>query len=429
MSNMQRVLTLMAERGASDMFMSAGAPVLLKISGQMVPVSDQLLPPAMTRAMIAEVMPPASMEELDRDGELNTSVVIPNVGSFRFSAFRQRNSIAAVVRCIPARIPSLESLKVPSILGSLILEKRGLLLMVGATGTGKSTTLAAMIEWRNQSMGGHILTIEDPIEFLYTNKRSIVNQREVGKDTASLYIGLKNAMRQAPDVILIGEIRDRETMAAAISYSLSGHLVLATMHANNSYHALGRVLSFYPPESRPSLLSDLSSALKSVISQRLLKAVGGGRAAAVEVLINTPMVAELIEKGDFLGVRDAMSRSLSEGSQTYEQDLARLIKEGRITREEALIYADSPTNLMWRLENETPVPTNKANAKKAAEADADSQPTFTEITLDVLPPAPPPAPSIAATPAAAPAPIRPSTLAAAAAARAPLPPPSPARPR
>lgn len=428
MSNMQRVLTLMAERGASDMFMAAGAPVLLKISGQMVPISDQLLPPAMTRAMIAEVMPPASMEELDRDGELNTSVVIPNVGSFRFSAFRQRNTIAAVVRCIPARIPSLESLKVPSILGSLILEKRGLLLMVGATGTGKSTTLAAMIEWRNQSMGGHILTIEDPIEFLYTNKRSIVNQREVGKDTASLYIGLKNAMRQAPDVILIGEIRDRETMAAAISYSLSGHLVLATMHANNSYHALGRVLSFYPPESRPSLLSDLSSALKAVISQRLLKAVGGGRAAAVEVLINTPMVAELIEKGDFLGVRDAMSRSLSEGSQTYEQDLARLIKEGRITREEALIYADSPTNLMWRLENETPAPADKASAKKAAEADADSQPTFTEITLDVLPPAPPPAPSIAATPAA-PAPIRPSTLAAAAAARAPLSPPTPARPR
>jgi twitching motility protein PilU len=405
--NMQRALILMAERSASDMFLSANAPVLLKINGQMVPVTDHTLPPAMPRAMLSEVLSPSHMEELDQSGELNTGVVIPNVGSFRVSAFRQRGTIAAVIRCIPVRIPSLESLKVPPSLSTLILEKRGLILMVGATGTGKSTTLAAMIEQRNQSMSGHILTLEDPVEFLYTNKRSIVNQREVGRDTASLQIGLKNAMRQAPDCILIGEIRDRETMGASISYALSGHLVLATLHANNSYHALGRVLSFYPPESRPSLLSDLSSGLKAVVSQRLLKAVGGGRAAAVEILINTPLVAELVEKGDFIGVRDAMERSLSEGSQTFEQDLARLIKEGRVTRDEALAYSDSPTNLLWRLDNDAPGATGR-NAKPEPEPDT---PTFTEITLDVMAPAPAPAPSLARAPisartpgAAAPAP-------------------------
>ena len=393
---MQRALTLMAERGASDMFLSAGAPVLMKVNGQMVPVTDQTLPPSVPRAMLAEVVPAPSLDELDQTGELNTSVVIPKVGSFRVSAFRQRNTIAAVIRCIPIRIPSLESLKVPPILGSLITEKRGLLLMVGATGTGKSTTLASMIEHRNQNMSGHILTLEDPIEFLYTNKRSIVNQREVGRDTASLQIGLKNAMRQAPDVILIGEIRDREMMGAAVSYALSGHLVLATLHANNTYHAMGRVLSFYPPESRPTLLSDLSSALKAVVSQRLLKAVGGGRAAAVEVLLNTPLVADLIEKGDFAGIRESMERSMAEGSQTFEQDLARIIQEGRVSREEALAYSDSPTNLLWRLDNDT-TPTSKAGgaAGGAKKAEVDEPPVFTELTIDVQPTAPP-APSLLA---------------------------------
>jgi twitching motility protein PilU len=261
-----------------------------------------------------------------------------------------------------------------------VLEKRGLILLVGATGTGKSTTLAAMLEQRNQQIAGHILTIEDPIEFMFTNKRSMVNQREVGRDTQSLQVALKNALRQAPDCIYIGEIRDRETMTAAISYSLSGHLVVSTLHANNSYHALGRILSFYTPESRPALLADLASGLRAIVSQRLIRATAGGRMPAVEVMLNTKLVAEFIEKGDFTGVKESMEKSLAEGSQTFEAELARMINDGFITRDEGLAYADSPTNLMWRLANDMD-PISRLTPKKE-EPDAD-QPTFTEIQLDV----------------------------------------------
>jgi twitching motility protein PilU len=287
-----------------------------------------------------------------------------------------------VFRCIPFVIPSLESLNVPDILNTLVLEKRGLILMVGATGAGKSTTLASMLEQRNQQMAGHILTIEDPIEFLFNNKKSVVNQREVGRDTHSLQIGLKNALRQAPDCIFIGEIRDRETMTAAISYSLSGHLVLSTLHANNSYHALGRILSFYTPEARPALLADLAAGLRAVVSQRLIRATAGGRVPAVEVMLNTKLVSELIEQGDFSGVKEAMEKSLAEGSQTFEQDLARLITSNVITRDEGLAFADSPTNLMWRLQNDM-TPVSRLTAKK--EEANDDQASFTEITLDVRP--------------------------------------------
>jgi twitching motility protein PilU len=238
-----------------------------------------------------------------------------------------------------------------------------------------------MLEQRNQQLSGHILTIEDPIEFLFTNKKSLVNQREVGRDTQSLQVGLRNALRQAPDCILIGEIRDRETMTMAISYALSGHLVLSTLHANNSYHALGRILSFYTPEARPALLSDLSSGLKSIVSQRLVRATAGGRIPAVEVMINSKLVSELIDQGDFSGVKEAMEKSLAEGSQTFEQDLARLITEGKITREEGLAFADSPTNLMWRLANDLS-PTSRASAAAKKEESEDGA-SFTDITLDV----------------------------------------------
>ena len=232
-------------------YLSANTPILIKIHGQILQLSDQLLTPDQVRQLLAELLTPRQLEELDDTGELNVGIGINKVGSYRLSAFRQRGSVAAVFRCIPTVIPALDTLGVPECLGTLILEKRGLILMVGATGTGKSTTLASMLEWRNQQSTGHILTIEDPIEFLFTNKKSVVNQREVGRDTTSLQVALKNALRQAPDCILIGEIRDRETMTSAISYALSGHLVVATLHGNNSYHALGRILSFYTPESRP----------------------------------------------------------------------------------------------------------------------------------------------------------------------------------
>ena len=378
--NMEAVLRLMAEKGASDLYLSANAPVLLKVNGQFVPVTDEILAPTAPRAMLTEILTPLQLEELEHEGELNVGFGIAKVGSFRLSAFRQRATIAAVIRCIPVRIPSIDTLQLPQILSTLSLEKRGLILMVGATGTGKSTTMASMLEWRNQHMTGHILTIEDPIEYLFTNKRSVVNQREVGRDTNSLHIGLKNAMRQAPDCIMIGEIRDRETKTQTISYALSGHLVLATLHANNSHHALGRILSFYTPESRPALLADLSAALKAIVSQRLLRNNSGGRIPAVEVLLNSKLISELIEQGDFSGVREAMERSLAEGSQTFEEDLARLINEGIVTRDEALVHADSPTNLLWRLQNESAPLSRVPAAKPEPES-----PSFTEITLDVAP--------------------------------------------
>jgi twitching motility protein PilU len=381
--NMERVLRLMAEKSASDVYISANTPVLIKINGQMLQLSDQPLTPTQPRQLLAEVLTPAQLEELEDTGELNVGVGISGIGSFRLSAFKQRGTVAGVFRCIPYVIPTLGSLKLPPILGNLVLEKRGLILMVGATGTGKSTTLAAMLEQRNQQMTGHILTIEDPIEFLFTNKKSIVNQREVGRDTASLQIGLKNALRQAPDCILIGEIRDRETMTLAISYALSGHLVLSTLHANNSYHALGRILSFYTPEARPALLNDLAAAMRAVISQRLVRATVGERVPTAEVMLNTKLISELIVQGDFSGVKEAMEKSLAEGSITFEQDLARLIGEGVITRDEGLAYADSPTNLMWRLQNDSPLAARTAANVKVEPVEEEA--SFTDITLDVRP--------------------------------------------
>ena len=303
---------------------------------------------------------------------------VAGLGNFRISGFRQRGSYAAVIRYIPTDIPALSSLKLPPILSELIMEKRRLLLMVGSTGAGKSTTLASMLDYRNATTMGHILTIEDPIEFMFTNRKSVINQREVGSDTQSLQVALRNALRQAPDVILIGEIRDRETMSAAIAYAQSGHLCLATMHANNSYQALNRILSFYPVEVRNTMLGDLAAALKAIVSQRLLRTQDGSRTPAAEVMLNTKLVAELIEKGDFSGVKEAMEKSMAEGSQTFEEDIARLIMDKIVTRKEGLMYADSPTNLMWRLENDFAVPQTQAQ-----ELHEDDEPSFTEISLDV----------------------------------------------
>jgi len=376
---MERILRLMGEKKASDVYLSAHAPALIKINGQCIPINNQLLPPEATKNLLAEVLPAKRIEELEQTGELNMAQAIEGVGNFRFSAMRQRGSYAAVIRFISTDIPPLHSLGVPDILADLIMEKRGLLLMVGSTGAGKSTTLAAMMDSRNERVTGHILTIEDPVEFLFKNKKSVVNQREVGTDTESMQVALKNALRQAPDVILVGEIRDRETMSAAIAYAQSGHLCLATMHANNSYQALNRILSFYPVEVRPTMLGDLAAALKAVVSQRLLRTVHGSRAPAVEVMLNTKLVSEFIEKGDFSSVKEAMEKSMAEGSQTFEQDIARLIIEGVVDKKEGIAYADSPTNLQWRLQNDF------ANKTKVAEPedDVDDEPSFTEITLDV----------------------------------------------
>jgi len=380
MNMMERILRLMAERKASDIYLSAHSPVQIRINGVCVPINAQVLPPAAPLALLSEVVPPARIQELEANGELNMAVAIEGAGNFRISAMRQRGTYAVVVRHIASVIPGFDELNLPDILKTLIMEKRGLILMVGATGAGKTTTLASMLDYRNEHASGHILTVEEPIEFTYTNKRSLVNQREVGSDTQSLQTALKNALRQAPDVIQIGEIRDRETMTAAIAYAQSGHLCVATLHANNSYRALNRVLSFFPVEVRPTLLGDLGSALRAIVSQRLLRTPQGARVPALEVMLNTALVAELIEKGDFSGVKEAMEKSMAEGSQTFEEDIARLVIEERITREEGLAHADSPTNLMWRLQNRQ---APKSQVDERHLTDQLDEPTFTDITLDV----------------------------------------------
>ena len=380
---MEKILRLMEEKKASDVYLSAHAPALIKINGQCIPINNQALPPDAPKALLAEVLPAKRITELEETGELNMAHAIAGVGNFRFSAMRQRGTYAAVIRYITTEIPPLESLAVPMSLGDLIMDKRGLLLMVGSTGAGKSTTLASMMDYRNEKMSGHILTIEDPVEFLFTNKKSVVNQREVGTDTVSMATALKNALRQAPDVILVGEIRDRETMSAAIAYAQSGHLCLATMHANNSYQALNRILSFYPVEVRPTMLGDLAAALKAIVSQRLLRTVHGGRVPAVEIMLNTKLVSELIEKGDFSGVKEAMEKSMAEGSQTFEAAIAKLIVDGVVEKKEGIAYADSPTNLQWRLQNDFAGKDAERVEEGASEEDLQDEPSFTEITLDV----------------------------------------------
>ncbi len=376
---MDRLFLLMKEKEASDMFMAVNSPIHLKVNGHLVPINQQKMDNSAILGLLAEVVAAERLQELEREGELNMGIPVAGVGSFRLSAFRQRGSISAVFRFIPGKIPTLDSLHVPMILADLIMARRGLMLVVGATGSGKSTTIASMLDHRNSMQSGHILTLEDPIEFLFSNKKSIVNQREIGSDASSLYIALKNALRQAPDCILIGEIRDKETMSAALSYAQSGHLVVATLHANNSYQALTRIINFYPIENRQSLLSDLSSALKTIISQRLVRTIEGGRRAAVEVMLNTRHVADLIEQGDIGQIKEAIEKSLSPGSQTFEQALMLLIKEGVVTQDEALAHADSATNLYWLINN---AQENKEAVPEKPE-DKDEGATFTEFTLNL----------------------------------------------
>jgi twitching motility protein PilU len=392
---MDRLFKLMAEKQASDIFLSAGSPVNIKINGSTIPVNQQKLDGASVEALVREILTERQWQEFIERRELNVGYGVKGVGSFRINVFQQRGSPSVVVRYIPGTIPALASLNLPATLTELVMDKRGLILVVGSTGSGKSTTLASLIDHRNNNRSGHILTFEDPIEFTFTNRRSIVNQRQIGTDTDSLATGLKNAMRQAPDCILIGEIRDMETMSQAIAYAQSGHLVLSTLHANNANNALNRIVSFYPPESRRVMLADLAATLKAVISQRLVRSVDGSRLPAVELLLNTRHVAELIEQGQLTEVKAAMEKSLAPGSQTFEQALVSMVRKRTITREDALAQADSPTNLLWLLENAgmdesspAPAPASASTQsmpplpRTAKEKEADSA-SFSEFLLNI----------------------------------------------
>lgn len=385
---LDKLFQLMSEKQASDIFISAGAPIHIKIQGNTLPVNQQVMLPDMIEKIAYELMSPEQIKTFESTWEMNLSFGVPNVGNFRVNIFRQRGSVSIVVRFILGNIPLLPDLGLPSVLADLIMEKRGLILIVGATGSGKSTTIASMLDHRNAHRSGHILTVEDPIEFLFKHKKSIVNQREIGMDTMDWQSALKNAMRQAPDCILIGEIRDKETMQAAIAYAQTGHLCLATLHANNSYHALNRIISFFPLENRPALFLDLSVALRAIISQRLVKKPDGKRAPTSEVMLNTRHISELIERGEVQGIKDAMEQTLAPGSQTFEQDLFRLYREEVITLDEALANADSPTNLSWLINNSELTTSNGKEDKKidtALEFDSTNAggASFKEFTLSL----------------------------------------------
>jgi twitching motility protein PilU len=347
---------LMSDTQASDLFFTVGSPVQIKIKGDVVPVDANTLDVATMKRITYEAMTEEQIAHFEKEMEINFSLVEPGVGSFRVNVFRQRGACAMVIRHIKVNPPTIEELQLPVGLKDLILEKRGLVLVVGSTGSGKSSTLAAMINHRNKTQSGHILTIEDPIEFMYRHGKSIVNQREVGIDTRSYQNALINAMREAPDVILIGECRDRETFGAALQYAQTGHLCLSTVHANNSYYALNRVINLYPHDARESLQMDLSVSLKAIISQRLVHDVNGDIVPAVELMLNSKHIQELIKNGDIDQIKDAMEQSLVPGSQTFEQSLFKLYQAGRISLEEAMANADSPTNLHWLINNAAKAP-------------------------------------------------------------------------
>ncbi len=388
---LDKLFQLMSEKQASDIFISAGAPIHIKIQGSTMPVNQQVMLPDMIDKIAYELMSPEQIKTFETTWEMNLSFGVPQVGNFRVNIFRQRGSTSIVIRFILGNIPPLNELGLPSLLAELIMEKRGLILIVGATGSGKSTTIASMLDHRNSFRSGHILTVEDPIEFLFKHKKSIVNQREIGMDTEDWQTALKNAMRQAPDCILIGEIRDKDTMQAAIAYAQTGHLCLATLHANNSYHALNRIISFFPLENRPALFLDLSVALRAIVSQRLVKKSDGKLAPTCEIMLNTRHISELIERGEVQAIKDAMEQTLAPGSQTFEQDLFRFYREGLISLDEALANADSPTNLSWLINNsELTLGSGKDDKKLDTALDFDTTnaggASFKEFTLSLSEP-------------------------------------------
>ena len=355
-------LRTMVEKDASDLYLSSGAPASAKIDGTLQPLEDKVLTTEQIRDTAYSVMDSEQIADFERKPEMNLAISEQGIGRFRVNIFRQRNSISLVVRNIKTDIPDWKLLGLPSTLTDVIMEKRGLVLFVGATGSGKSTSLASLIDYRNSNSAGHIITIEDPVEFVHSHKQSIVNQREVGVDTDSYEDALKNTLRQAPDVILIGEIRDRDTMEHALAFAETGHLAISTLHANNANQALDRIINFFPEDRRNQLLLDLSLNLRAFVSQRLIKTVDGKRAAAVEILLGTPLVQDMIRRGDVHEIKEVMQKSESLGMQTFDRALYKLVEAGRISADEALKNADSPNNLRLSLS----LNTDKVEKKAAA---------------------------------------------------------------
>src|SRR5579871_2158756 len=347
--NTKPLFKLMVEKKASDLFFTSNAPIKIKIEGQILAVNKQVLTPETVKQTAYALMTNEQREYFIREFELDFAISEPGLGRFRVNVFMQRGYPAMVLRYITADMPRMDSLGLPEVLTDLIMLKRGLVLMVGSTGSGKSTSLAAMINYRNETATDHIVTIEDPIEFLHTNKRSIVNQREVGLDTKSFARALRSVMRSAPDVILVGEIRDKESMEAAIGLAGTGHLCIATLHANNAAETLDRLINMFPRDQHDQIFLDLSQYLRAVISQRLVRTKDNKRVAAVEVLLNTPHIQELVKKGDVVAIKEALRTTTERGMQNFDSALYNLVKLGKIDLEEALASADSRANLETRI--------------------------------------------------------------------------------
>jgi len=343
--NIKPLFKLMVDKRASDLFFTTYAPVMIKIDGKIVPVNQMELTPKMVRQAALELMNENQLEAFTRDLEIDFAISEPGLGRFRVNIFHQRGNVAMVLRFITTELPNLDELRMPENLRDLVMLRRGLILMVGASGSGKSTTLAAMIDYRNRHSSSHIVTIEDPIEFLHSNQKSIINQREVGLDTHSYAAALRSSMREAPDVILIGEIRDRETMQAAIDLAGTGHLAIATLHANNAPETLDRIINMYSNDQHRQVFMDLAQYVRAIISQRLVRSKEGRRVAAVEVMLNTPHLSELILKGDISSVKEAFKDTQEPGMRNFDQALFELYKSGEIGMEEALSNADSRSNL------------------------------------------------------------------------------------
>lgn len=342
-------LKILSTENGSDLYLSTGAPPCAKFQGELKPIASEIMQPGEIKDIAYEIMDPTQQAEFEKELEMNLATSISGYGRFRVNIFVQRNEVGIVARNIVADIPKWQDLRLPPILTEVVMRKRGLVLFVGATGSGKSTSLAALIDYRNSNSSGHIVTIEDPVEYVHSHKKSIVNQREVGVDTRSWHNALKNTLRQAPDVILIGEIRDRETMEHAIAFAETGHLCISTLHANNANQALDRIINFFPEERRPQLLMDMSMNMQCIVSQRLIPTVDGKRAAAIEVLLGTPMISDLILRGDLDGIKEVMHKSENIGMKTFDTALFELYQEGLINEEEALRNADSPNNVRLKI--------------------------------------------------------------------------------